>query len=384
MSGDLVRRWQTHARALLEGEPRWVGAPQEFPVPASYIVLHLEYTPETKDVWLIGARVVKPGDGDVTFTCWSDRDGTIRALTALSQLINAHPDLPVVTYSGRSADLPMLRAAAERCDAERLLDALEERHLDLFNWMVHSLMLPTLDFGLKYIRDWTGIGRNSEVANGLAATVLYQRYLRTADPALRDQLLDYNREDVDGLVEVTEHLRSVVAMSIGQTYTHNQVVQVVDLVYETPFQPRAAPTRANGAPVRASAARRPLSAMSAESFARAHLRAETRLREREGLPRRSAAEMEAEYRRLLAVRPDEREAERQRLTDRIQATHRVETQSPDRAPGPSRKADTSPVSRSAPGAVGNSHHLVNEQARAKEGWVDNLPRAFRRLLRKAD
>ncbi len=60
VSADLVRRWQAHARALLDGEARWVGLPQEFPIPSSYIALDLEYIPETKEVWLIGARVVDP------------------------------------------------------------------------------------------------------------------------------------------------------------------------------------------------------------------------------------------------------------------------------------------------------------------------------------
>ncbi len=111
-----------------------------------YIALDLEYTPETKDVWLIGARVVDPENGDVSFSCWSDREGNAQALTAISDLIEAHPGLAVVTYNGRSADLPMLRGVAERFGAERLMTALEERHLDLYHWLTHSLMLPKLDF----------------------------------------------------------------------------------------------------------------------------------------------------------------------------------------------------------------------------------------------
>ena len=50
VSADLVRRWQAHARALLHGDALWVGLPQEFPIPSSYIALDLEYIPETKEV----------------------------------------------------------------------------------------------------------------------------------------------------------------------------------------------------------------------------------------------------------------------------------------------------------------------------------------------
>ena len=131
----------------------------------------------------------------------------------------------------------MLRAVAERCGAEMLMTALEERHLDLYHWLMHSLMLPTLDFGLKTISKWAGIARTDEVTSGLQATSLYRHYRHSADPAIRDRLLDYNREDVDGLVEVIEHLRQLVSGSAGDKYAHNEVAQVIDVIHETAFAP---------------------------------------------------------------------------------------------------------------------------------------------------
>ena len=237
VSANLVRRWQAHARALRDDEARWVDLPQEFPIPTSYIALDLEYIPEYKDVWLIGARVVDPENGDVSFSCWSDREGNAQALTRISDLIDAHPGLAVVTYNGRSADLPMLRAVAERCGAQMLMTALQERHVDLYHWLMHSLMLPTLDFGLKTISKWAGIARTGDVTSGLQATSLYLHYRHSADPAIRDRLLSYNREDVDGLVEVIEHLRQLVNGSAGEKYTHNEVAQVIDVIHETAFAP---------------------------------------------------------------------------------------------------------------------------------------------------
>ena len=239
VSADLVRRWQAHARALRDDEARWVGVPQEFPIPTSYIAMDLEYIPEYKDVWLIGARVVDPENGDVSFSCWSDREGNAQALTAIGELIGAQPGLAVVTYNGRSADLPMLRAVAKRCGSERLMTALEERHVDLYHWLIHSLMLPTLDFRLKTVSKWAGIARTGDVTGGLHATSLYRHYRASADSAIRDRLLDYNRADVDGLVEVIEHLRRLVSGSTVEKYTHNEVTQVTDVIYETPSRPAA-------------------------------------------------------------------------------------------------------------------------------------------------
>jgi hypothetical protein len=56
-------------------------------------------------------------------------------------------------------------------------------------------------------------------------------------------LRDYNRDDVDGLVEVTA----------GVGYTHNRVAEMVDVLYETPFL--GAPAGAGHTPARRAARR---------------------------------------------------------------------------------------------------------------------------------
>lgn len=211
---SMVRSWQQHARAYQLGAPVFFGA--GFPVPHHYLVLDLEYLcgPWGEHIWLAGV-----GDVDLDRTrviqLWSEPGptGERRLLRELGELLASRSGLPLVTYSGTSADLPQLSAAAERLGLEAPQAGFE--HLDLYWYAVRSLRLPEPRLGLKDLATYFAIPRGSEVSDGFEAQDLYLRWAESKDPGrrrdIKSKLLAYNRDDLETLVAVTERFRWLAA-----------------------------------------------------------------------------------------------------------------------------------------------------------------------------
>lgn len=214
ISATEVARWQAHALSYEEGFPVPRDGARPFPVAREYIALDLEYVPGQL-VWMIGIRVV--GDGPRARTWLADSpEREAQALAELAELLDALPTGPIVTWNGRAADLPQLRSAAIRAGHGGIAERVAERHVDLYQWTDRSFALPISRIGLKEVGSYLGVSRSADVAGGLEALFMWQEYQRSRASghprtALRDQLVAYNRDDVDCLVEITEHLRDLSA-----------------------------------------------------------------------------------------------------------------------------------------------------------------------------
>ena len=203
-----VQRWQAHAQALVTNRALLTDGASPFPVPGEYIAFDAEYTPG--NVWLLGVRVVRPG-GDLCFCVWASPAGEAAALSEVNAILNRFPGLPVVTWNGNSADLPALRKAAARAGEGRLADTFARRHIDLYQWTRHNLMLPIPGLGLKEVSEHFGITRESGVTSGLAAQSLWLNYQRTGNQEIKAELVNYNRDDLGSLAHAVECLRACAA-----------------------------------------------------------------------------------------------------------------------------------------------------------------------------
>jgi len=203
-----VWSWKLHASALAAGKPALAQPCDPFPLGAEYIALDLEYEPETAFVWLAGIAVVKDGaclhEQRLVMNATDEAD----ALRWLRDAIAIRPNLPIVTWSGRSADLPTLRKAAERLSVD--IAEIERRHVDLYyDWYLSNVRLPISSAGLKEMAAHLSVDRVSPISSGLEALAFYRQAMDTGSQALREQLLAYNRDDVESLVAVVERLRVV-------------------------------------------------------------------------------------------------------------------------------------------------------------------------------
>lgn len=204
-------RW--HARSYEEARPILFG-----PMPAlgdAFIALDLEYNTLGKPdlIWLIGLFLVC-GDRREHIALWASRPDEERGiLERLEALLDQNPELPVLTWSGVSADLPALRKACARFGLEGLIEKIEDRHVDLFESARTSLRLPIPQLGLAEVAAFLGIPKLSTVDGGFEAQLMFKSLEMSKDPArrkeLETELIAYNRDDLEALVETLSFIQAL-------------------------------------------------------------------------------------------------------------------------------------------------------------------------------
>ena len=201
-----VERWQAHAQAYAQDHPVLLPGATALPDLKNCITLDLEWD-TTGEIYQIGISLFK--DGDATFQgWWADNASEEKAgLEGLHAFLAKHPDLPVVTWNGKGADLPRLRDRAGALGTTGFDEGLlDDRHLDLYDWAKNSVRFPTPGLGLKEVRRALGSTKKLDVSGGDDALAIFWKYKETKDPALREQLIAYNREDTTALRFIEFHL----------------------------------------------------------------------------------------------------------------------------------------------------------------------------------
>ncbi len=215
-----IEQMRFHAQSYREGRAILFGSPLD--IGDEFIALDLEYDLFKPRIWLIGLHMID-GEQREHVTLWADDASDERKnLERLAELLAERPELPVVTWGGNSADLPQLRAACIRLGTERLLDGLGDRHVDVFVHARRNLRLPIPELGLGEVAAFFGVAKNSSICDGREAQALYVRYLSRYSPRvrriIRDELIAYNRDDLDALVEtvrVVQRLPVETAQPVG-------------------------------------------------------------------------------------------------------------------------------------------------------------------------
>ncbi len=211
-SASMIKKWQHHARAYRDSVAQFFGDPLR--LGDAFIAVDLEYLtpPFGERVWLVGAAVVSESVPPQVHQFWaSDTDAAERKVLAeLTLLLDAHPELPVVTWSGGAADLPVMRKAATRLGVP---DPLADReHFDLFVWAQRSLRLPVPSLSLEELAEYFAVPHHSDIAGGMEAQLLYRKLLtgpRAGRSTVKRRLLSYNRDDLDATVAVARELNAL-------------------------------------------------------------------------------------------------------------------------------------------------------------------------------
>jgi predicted RecB family nuclease len=204
-----IERWKQHAHAYESQAPVSFGPPPK--VGTDFIALDLEYTDASR-IWLTGVAIVE-GTQIEYHLLWAATDREQRdALLKLITLFERHAGLPVVTWAGDSADIPVLRTAAAAAGLRGGLDQALTSHIDLYQHALRTHRWPIPELGLKQLCQFLGITRTSSVRDGLHALALHHEMLASPDPPdwerLKAALSDYSLDDLNSLIEITRSLAS--------------------------------------------------------------------------------------------------------------------------------------------------------------------------------
>lgn len=213
-----IFRMKCHAFSISSGKPFFFGDKEQARnIAASpFLVLDLEYDVESL-IWLVGVAI-QTGN-KITyqqhFAEKSNLDEEGHILRSLIDVIDRRRSYLVFTYSGISADIPQLRVAWRRQGLpDRPLSHLMDMHVDVCQFLQRNFRFPMKSLGLDGMEEYLGIHRSSGISGGLEAVALYKRYVRTKDDTIKQQLLDYNREDIDSTLKVVNRIPALVTESL--------------------------------------------------------------------------------------------------------------------------------------------------------------------------
>lgn len=210
---------QGFAQAHFRNEPVVYAAdPRIFDLPEPIIHMDLEFDGPATEVFLYGML----DHHTDKVTSWFDhtRRGQERMLNEFRDLCRDQ-DPTVVTWGGATSDLVQLRRASEKYGVNP--SWLKHVHwLDLQTEVVYTgspetqrVYLPVRKFKSDAVAQFFGYkAPRLHVKDGYHALRLYRTYRRRQDPRIRQDLIEYNAEDIrhtklvlDGLRALMEKLR---------------------------------------------------------------------------------------------------------------------------------------------------------------------------------
>jgi len=180
------------------------------------IFLDLEYDPNVPFIFMIGVME----DNEVTQWFIESEDQEKHALSKLLDMVKERPTKTWITYSGVSADVPILK---KRLEKHRLRLPACFKIVDLFYDIIEPrtterqrIYISLKLRNLKVLSEYFGFNPDSRVkiSDGFEALLYYHKYQKESNSKrkanLKKQLLAYNREDLRRIKHIFEKLRSIV------------------------------------------------------------------------------------------------------------------------------------------------------------------------------
>lgn len=213
-----IFRMKCHAFSLSSSKPVFYGDENVFKslLSSPLLVLDLEYDP-VSFIWLIGL-CIKTGNRKTYKQYFAEKANRVeekRLLGSLLEIKLKFPDYLLVTYGGIWADIPQLEKACIRNNfPDDFISKITENHLDLYYLLQNNFRFPMPSLGLDDIEEYLDIEKNCRISNGLEALAEYNRFLRTKDNELKQELLDYNKGDIISTLSIINKVPKLIADSL--------------------------------------------------------------------------------------------------------------------------------------------------------------------------
>jgi predicted RecB family nuclease len=218
--GDGAERILASARAMAEDRPILL-KPPAIPEHPNYVMFDLEGLPtqldELEKIYLWGTQVfgAQPGEfraATAGFGRDGDREGWFAFLVRAAAIFAEHGDIPFVHWA--SYELAKINLYLERYgDRDGIAARVKVNLLDLLPITYESVALPLSSYSLKAVELLTAYERQLQESGGEWSMAKYIEATETADAATRaaimDEILAYNREDLEATWAVMGWLRAL-------------------------------------------------------------------------------------------------------------------------------------------------------------------------------
>lgn len=170
----------------------------EIPQAKVSIYLDMEGLLEDRFIYLIGGIIRQEGKPDLAFSFWADTANQEELNFQQAAILFAHyPDAFIYHYGSYETK------ALKRWP---FLAGIEKRMVNLLGYLRTHVFPPVYGNGLKEVGKFIGCTWTDPAASGLRSIDWRKEWEHTGGPRWKEQLLQYNGEDVRALIRVREWL----------------------------------------------------------------------------------------------------------------------------------------------------------------------------------
>jgi predicted RecB family nuclease len=204
------------ALAIRENKIHAVGIPDP-KLEGTPVFLDVEGLPDRDFYYLLGVRV-QTAEGSVQHSFWADDAKEEKLiwsdfLAVLSEITNPH----LIHYG--SYETTFLKRMCERHGwpaAGSQAAAAVDHPINLLSFIYAQIYFPTYSNGLKEIAGYLGFQWSGSLTSGLETIAWRHRWEASRVPALKQGLLDYNRQDCEALELLANRLVDLNAAALPE------------------------------------------------------------------------------------------------------------------------------------------------------------------------
>jgi predicted RecB family nuclease len=203
------------ALAIRERKVHVVGKP-ELNIGGTPVYLDVEGLPEKELYFLIGVRIPS-ADGFAQHSFWADNDKDEKQIWESFLGLLASVDNPTLIHYGNFETTFLKRMVARYgCPVDDALGKAIDSLVNLLSVIYARIYFPTYSNGLKDLAKFLGYEWSDPNVSGVQAIVWRHEWEKSGNPTMKQKLIEYNREDCEGLQRVAAHV-SNLSMPIGKS-----------------------------------------------------------------------------------------------------------------------------------------------------------------------
>lgn len=219
------------ALAIRENKIHAVGIP-DLKLKGTPVFLDVEGLPDRDFYYLIGISV-QTAEGSVQHSFWADDAiGEKLIWSDFLDILSKIKDPHLIHYG--SYETSFLKRMCQRHggppEGSHAASAFD-RATNLLSFIYAQIYFPTYSNGLKEISGYLGFQWSGSPSSGLETIVWRHQWEATRDPAAKQALIDYNRQDCEALDLVANRL-----IDLHRTGSQNEVVRTSEMKWESPYR----------------------------------------------------------------------------------------------------------------------------------------------------
>jgi predicted RecB family nuclease len=219
--------YSLQARTIRTGVVHVHGTPS-FPPATTRVYLDVEGVPDRDFYYLIGVLVET--DSAVSYhPFWADSDeGQDSLFRDLADFVATLPVDHQIFHYGKYEVVALKKALAHMpADRREGMESMIGKMVNVLSIVHHHVYFPTYSNTLKEIGGKLGHRWSNSLASGIQSVAWRERWERTQDPAIKEELLTYNREDCTALKAVCDFIAHAVTATPGPCSEGGQAPEVM-------------------------------------------------------------------------------------------------------------------------------------------------------------